>query len=47
MIYKLMKLVCIFKRINEFIIIIINVFSVTILCKYSVTNKFLLFLWEN
>ena len=43
MIYKLMKHVCIFKRINEFMIIIINVFSVTILCKYSITNKFLLF----
>ena len=43
MIYKLMKLVCIFKRINEFMIIIIDVFSVTILCKYSVTNKFLIF----
>ena len=43
MIYKVMKLVCIFKRINEFMIIIIDVFSVLMLCKYLVTNKFLLF----
>ena len=47
MIYKLMKPVCIFKIINEFMIIIIDVFSVLILSKYSVTNKFLFFLWEN
>ena len=32
MIYKLMKHVCIFNRIIEFMIIIINVFSVMILC---------------
>ena len=38
-----MKPVCIIKRINEFMIIIINVFSVLILCKYSVTNKSLFF----
>ena len=31
MIYKLIKPLCIFKRINEFMIIIINVFSVLIL----------------
>ena len=43
MIYKLMKPGCIFKIINEFMIIIIDVFSVLILCKYSVTNKFLFF----
>ena len=43
MIYKLMKLVCIFKRINEFMIINIDIFSVMILCKYSLTNKFLRF----
>ena len=43
MIYILMKLVCIFQRINEFMIIIIDVFSVTIICKYSITNKFLIF----
>ena len=32
MIYKLMKPVCIFKIINEFMIIIIDVFSVLIIC---------------
>ena len=47
MIYKLMKYGCIFKIINEFMIIINDVFSVLILSKYSVTNKFLSFLWEN
>ena len=38
-----MKLVSIFKIINEFMIIIIDVFSVLILSEYSVTNKFLYF----
>ena len=46
-IYKLMKPVHIFKRINEFMIIIIDVFIILFLCKYSVTNKSLIFLWEN
>ena len=45
MIYKLMKLICIFKIINEFMIIIIDVFSVLILSEYSVTNKFLCFFY--
>ena len=45
MIYKLMKPVCIFKIINEFMIIIIDVFSVLILSKYSITNKFLSFFY--
>ena len=44
MIYKVMKFVCIFKRINEIMIMIIDVFSVLILCKYSVTNKVLFFM---
>ena len=39
MIYKLMKPVCIFKKINEFIIIIIDVFSIMILCKYCLRFK--------
>ena len=43
MIYKEMKFVCIFKRINEFMIIIIDEFSILILCKYSVSNKLLIF----
>ena len=47
MIYKVMKFVCIFKIMNEFMIIIIDDFSILILCKYSVTNKLLVFLWEN
>ena len=37
MIYKVMK----------FMIIIIDDFSILILCKYSVTKKLLVFLWEN
>ena len=44
MIYKVMKFVFILKRINEFMTIIIDVFSVLILCKYSVTNKVLFFM---
>ena len=44
-IYKLMKFVYIFKRINEFMTITFDVFIVMFLCKYSVTNKSLIFLY--
>ena len=49
MIYKLMKPVCIFKRINEFMIIIIDVFSVLMIyklmkpvCIFKKINEFMI-----
>ena len=47
MIYKLMKPVCIFMRINEFMIITTNVFSVTFFVNIQLLINSSFFLWEN